>query len=266
MNNLGLEPYGGVVFDNAGNLYGTTSHGGYGGIGNVYRLVALRIGLDRTVSPSIWKGDDGAIPIGGLIINASGNLYGTTIVGLAMAARSSRSRPPTAVGPSTRFTTSPLAADCAARKTSWSWMRLVISTAQPGVAAPTDMGRFQADSLERRLDIHFARTISPVAAMEQSRSAISFSTLTATCTGRHPKAAEDRIPTPAIMAAVSSGRLRRNSGLSRESSTLSATALAADLSTGHQQLAVNRTYLGLTFTTVRFCGGSSGWVSMKSVI
>ena len=75
-------PYGGVVFDNAGNLYGTSRYGGYGGAGNVYRL---------SFSGSSWKaqslhqfeerGNDGAQPIGGLIIDASGNLYGSTSIG-----------------------------------------------------------------------------------------------------------------------------------------------------------------------------------------
>ena len=70
-------PYGGVVFDNAGNLYGTSSRGGYGQAGNVYRLSPSGSGW-KAQSLHQFDGPDGASPIGGLIIDTSGNLYGTT--------------------------------------------------------------------------------------------------------------------------------------------------------------------------------------------
>jgi uncharacterized repeat protein (TIGR03803 family) len=74
------NPYGGVVFDNVGNLYGATYQGGFGGAGTVYQLSPSGSGwTGRTLVQ--FYGADGATPIGGLIIDPSGNLYGTTSSG-----------------------------------------------------------------------------------------------------------------------------------------------------------------------------------------
>jgi hypothetical protein len=89
---VGQNPAGGVVFDKQGNLYGATTYGGLevcaigGECGTVFEL-----------SPPVRKGDswtetviyefqgqgvnDGGVPVGGLIIDALGNLYGTTAYG-----------------------------------------------------------------------------------------------------------------------------------------------------------------------------------------
>jgi uncharacterized repeat protein (TIGR03803 family) len=77
----GSVPVGGVVFDKQGNLYGVTSDGG-----GVYQLAPpANKGGDWTESVSyVFKGNskgDGATPEGGLIIDAAGNLYGTTAYG-----------------------------------------------------------------------------------------------------------------------------------------------------------------------------------------
>jgi uncharacterized repeat protein (TIGR03803 family) len=76
----GANPYAGVVADAAGNLYGTTLHGGVGNQGVVYKLSAAAqyTVLYRFPDP---HPDDGAIPMGGVVGDSAGNLYGTTRFG-----------------------------------------------------------------------------------------------------------------------------------------------------------------------------------------
>jgi uncharacterized repeat protein (TIGR03803 family) len=85
----GQFPSAGLVMDGEGNLYGTTSAGGHGGdigpgkvicsrgCGTVFEVSAA--GAETTLYT--FKGfgkKDGALPLAGLIRDASGNLYGTT--------------------------------------------------------------------------------------------------------------------------------------------------------------------------------------------
>jgi uncharacterized repeat protein (TIGR03803 family) len=82
----GGEPYGNLVFDSAGNLYGTTSLGGNmkcdNGCGTVFELTpASGGGWTQTVIHTFEGGNDGAEPVAGLAIDAAGNLYGTTAGG-----------------------------------------------------------------------------------------------------------------------------------------------------------------------------------------
>ena len=77
----GGSPYSGVIFDNAGNLYGTTCGGGGYNYGAVYELMPSGSGWQQKVLWSFTgtRQDYWAIePIGGLIFDGSGNLYGTT--------------------------------------------------------------------------------------------------------------------------------------------------------------------------------------------
>ena len=75
----GTYPYNGVIFDNAGNLYGTTTgRGGYWGYGNVFQLVPANGGWTENVLYSFQGGNDGSYPYAGLILDQSGNLYGAT--------------------------------------------------------------------------------------------------------------------------------------------------------------------------------------------
>jgi len=69
----GSEPTAALVQDAAGNLYGTTSAGGYG-LGVVFRLDVAR----RETVLHAFKGPDGATPHGALLLDSSGNVYGTT--------------------------------------------------------------------------------------------------------------------------------------------------------------------------------------------
>jgi len=76
--NDGSYPYSGVIFDNAGNLYGAASAGGSGSYGTVYELTPAGAGWQEKTLYSFPGESAGKCPVGGLIFDASGNLYGTT--------------------------------------------------------------------------------------------------------------------------------------------------------------------------------------------
>ncbi len=70
-----------LVFDSAGNLYGTTPVGGKG-FGVVYELSPNSTGgFTRKIIHNFTGGRDGANPQAGLIFDAAGNLYGTAAAG-----------------------------------------------------------------------------------------------------------------------------------------------------------------------------------------
>jgi uncharacterized repeat protein (TIGR03803 family) len=71
----GADPYGGVILDAKGNLYGTASGGGASNNGVVFKIDTSG---DETVLYSFTGGSDGGTPLGGLIRDSAGNLYGTT--------------------------------------------------------------------------------------------------------------------------------------------------------------------------------------------
>lgn len=88
----GSTPAGGVVFDPQGNLYGTTMNGGssscpsFQQCGTVFEILPPANQGDSWTETVLYvfRGNtygDGASPFGGLIIDSSGNLYGTTGVG-----------------------------------------------------------------------------------------------------------------------------------------------------------------------------------------
>lgn len=74
----GASPYGGVVFDKSGNLYGTTYYAGANDVGAIYKLTHNNGGWTESVIYSFKGGSDGDSPISTLVIDAKGNLYGTT--------------------------------------------------------------------------------------------------------------------------------------------------------------------------------------------
>jgi uncharacterized repeat protein (TIGR03803 family) len=77
----GYAPYAGLMFDAAGNLYGTTYYGGVHGDGTVFRLSPGAGGWAETVLYNFCSVDgcaDGTWPNAGLTLDAAGNLYGTT--------------------------------------------------------------------------------------------------------------------------------------------------------------------------------------------
>jgi uncharacterized repeat protein (TIGR03803 family) len=82
-NGLGESPYMGLVLDGAGNLYGTTGAAGDYGAGTVFELSPNGSGgWTQKVLHQFGNGTDGQSPWGGnLLIDSSGNLYGTTRYG-----------------------------------------------------------------------------------------------------------------------------------------------------------------------------------------
>jgi hypothetical protein len=91
--NDGATPEGGLVIDEAGNLYGTTGYGGSGpclllggavGCGTVYELSPPAKQGDpwtETVLHSFQGGKDGYVASGDLVFDKAGNLYGATLFG-----------------------------------------------------------------------------------------------------------------------------------------------------------------------------------------
>ncbi len=78
----GSEPHHGVIFENNGNLVGTTLRGGpaqYSSSGTVFELTyVVGVGWKETVAYSFQNGSDGRFPWAGLISDSSGNLYGAS--------------------------------------------------------------------------------------------------------------------------------------------------------------------------------------------
>jgi hypothetical protein len=88
-SNDGSDPKTGLVFDGAGNLYGTTSVGGgggsicFGGCGTVFRLAPNSRGgwTESVLYGFTGSNGDGANPNTDLVFDGRGNLYGTTLGG-----------------------------------------------------------------------------------------------------------------------------------------------------------------------------------------
>jgi uncharacterized repeat protein (TIGR03803 family) len=77
----GADPEAGLVFDQKGNLYGTTFYGGAYGEGTVFKLTPQG---KETVLYSFCAQSgcaDGKRPYAGVILDQKGNLYGTTVEG-----------------------------------------------------------------------------------------------------------------------------------------------------------------------------------------
>ena len=75
----GSSPYSGVTLDAQGNLYGTTwLGGGPKSAGTVYRLTPSGSGWTFETLYVFQDSSDGALPVGGLVLDRAGNLYGTT--------------------------------------------------------------------------------------------------------------------------------------------------------------------------------------------
>lgn len=114
----GLFPTGNLVFDSAGNLYGTTEGGGSKGNGDdnaggtVFKLAPKSGGgWTETVIHSFGGSGDGVSPRANLVLDSSGNLYGTTFLGGAHSA-------------GTVFELSP--------KSGGSWTEKIIHSFNPG--------------------------------------------------------------------------------------------------------------------------------------
>jgi uncharacterized repeat protein (TIGR03803 family) len=78
-NGDGAYPYGGVVRDQAGNLFGVTLQGGTNGVGTVYKIDSSGT---ETILYSFTGQPDGALPYTEeLVMDSAANLYGTTSSG-----------------------------------------------------------------------------------------------------------------------------------------------------------------------------------------
>jgi uncharacterized repeat protein (TIGR03803 family) len=78
----GARTNGGPVFGSNGDLYGTTVGGGSAEEGEVFRLGAMGSDHWRETILHIFKGgNDEAVPMGGVVFNSSGNLFGTACLG-----------------------------------------------------------------------------------------------------------------------------------------------------------------------------------------
>jgi len=77
----GVAPDGSLIFDAKGNLYGTTQ-AALGGQGTVFELSPGSGGTwTEKVLYTFTGGADGGSPVGGLVFDSLGNLYGTTNLG-----------------------------------------------------------------------------------------------------------------------------------------------------------------------------------------
>jgi uncharacterized repeat protein (TIGR03803 family) len=79
----GTQPWAGLIFDQEGNLYGTTLAGGLYDGGVVFKLSPGAGGVwnETALYNFIGVNGDGAFPVAGLTFDGSGNLYGTTTSG-----------------------------------------------------------------------------------------------------------------------------------------------------------------------------------------
>jgi uncharacterized repeat protein (TIGR03803 family) len=75
------SPYGGLIRDSAGNLYGTTYYDGKNDFGAIYELSRVGSKWKEKVLHSFAGGSDGSESLSTLVADAGGNLYGTTIKG-----------------------------------------------------------------------------------------------------------------------------------------------------------------------------------------
>jgi uncharacterized repeat protein (TIGR03803 family) len=72
----GANPPAGLVMDGSGDLFGTTAYGGAWGAGTVFEVAA---GSGAITTLASFNGTDGAVPFAGLVLDGSGNLFGTTL-------------------------------------------------------------------------------------------------------------------------------------------------------------------------------------------
>ncbi len=79
----GSAPFGPVVFDSAGALFGTCTAGGSSAAGTVFQLVKPTTGTIWTEKTlyDFKGGADGSHPLAGVLVGSKGVIFGTTYVG-----------------------------------------------------------------------------------------------------------------------------------------------------------------------------------------
>jgi uncharacterized repeat protein (TIGR03803 family) len=80
---IGSFPYrSGVIADADGNLFGTTENGGVNDAGTVFEIAKTATGYASTPTTLVsFNRTDGTGPLAGVIADAHGNLFGTTVAG-----------------------------------------------------------------------------------------------------------------------------------------------------------------------------------------
>jgi len=76
-----VPEYGDLIFDGAGSIYGTTS-GNYASFGSVYKLTNSGGAWTESTLWTFSGGADGFFPLGGVLMDRAGNLYGTMSIGV----------------------------------------------------------------------------------------------------------------------------------------------------------------------------------------
>lgn len=71
----GANPQAGLIADNSGNVYGTTTGGGFAGAGTAFEVVT---GSGSPTTLAAFDGLDGNDPASSLVADSSGDLFGTT--------------------------------------------------------------------------------------------------------------------------------------------------------------------------------------------
>ena len=77
----GYDPWGALVQDNSGAIYGTTTLGGANGLGTVFELTPSKTPgapWTETILHDFAGGSDGRVPFAGLLLGPGGVLYGTS--------------------------------------------------------------------------------------------------------------------------------------------------------------------------------------------
>jgi uncharacterized repeat protein (TIGR03803 family) len=77
----GVGPTNSLAWDAAGNLYGTTCTGGSHNSGSVFKLTPSGGDWIPTTLYEFTGGNDGLCPYGSLVVDGSGNIFGTTDAG-----------------------------------------------------------------------------------------------------------------------------------------------------------------------------------------
>jgi uncharacterized repeat protein (TIGR03803 family) len=67
-----------LIFDAAGNIYGTTTNGGMYDQGTAFELTPSGGGYTENILHNFGNGTDGKYPEAGVVLDAAGNVYGTT--------------------------------------------------------------------------------------------------------------------------------------------------------------------------------------------
>jgi len=81
----GADPTSGLIVDAAGNLYGTTGFGGTHYYGTVFEMVRQSSGWKETVLHSFGFNSQGCCPYAGVVMDGTGNLFGTASVAFKLS-------------------------------------------------------------------------------------------------------------------------------------------------------------------------------------